>query len=159
MLVKRTFKTSFDYTVVEAIPLQIHQLFYNLINNSLKFSKENQPAIIRISSRHLPPEEVKQHPELLPELSFCEITLSDNGIGFNPEFSEQIFGLFKRLGTRKTFSGSGIGLALCRKVVNNHNGVIYAEGQVQEGATFHIILPIHQPTHHQIANTAKAAES
>ena len=145
--------------VVEAIPLQMHQLFYNLINNSLKFSKENEPAVIRITSRHLPQEEVKRHAELLPELTYCEITLSDNGIGFNPEFSEQIFGLFKRLGTRKTFSGSGIGLALCRKVVNNHNGVIYAEGQVQQGATFHVILPVKQPTQHQIAGKITAHES
>jgi PAS domain S-box-containing protein len=156
---KRADITYDKLPVVEAIPLQMHQLFYNLINNALKFSKENQPAVIRITSRHLSQEEVKKHPQLLPELSFCEITLSDNGIGFNPEFSEQIFGLFKRLGTRKTFSGSGIGLALCRKVVNNHNGVIYAEGRLQQGATFHIILPIHQPTHHQIANKLKTTES
>ena len=160
LIAQKKAKITYDkLPVVEAIPLQMHQLFYNLINNSLKFSKENEPADIRITSRHFPQEEVKRHAELLPELSYCEIILADNGIGFNPEFSEQIFGLFKRLGTRKTFSGSGIGLALCRKVVNNHNGVIYAEGQVQQGATFHIILPVNQPTQHQISARLPASQS
>jgi len=134
--------------VIEAIPLQMHQLFYNLINNSLIFTKEEVNPVIKISSRHLAAEEIKNHPELLHELSYCEIILTDNGIGFNPEFSEQIFGLFKKLGTRKSHSGSGIGLALCKKVVNNHNGAIYAEGKINQGASFHILLPLHQPTAH-----------
>jgi PAS domain S-box-containing protein len=134
--------------VLEAIPLQMHQLFYNLINNSLKFTREDINPVIKITSRHLAKEEIGKHPELLPELSYCEIILTDNGIGFNPEFSEQIFGLFKRLGTRKTYSGSGIGLALCKKVVNNHNGAIFAEGTANKGAAFHIVLPLHQPTGH-----------
>jgi len=134
--------------MIEAIPLQMHQLFYNLINNSLKFTREDVNPVIKITSRHLSVEEVKKHPDLLPELSYCEIILTDNGIGFNPEFSEQIFGLFKRLGTRKTYSGSGIGLALCKKVVHNHNGAIFANGNINQGASFHIVLPQHQPTTH-----------
>jgi PAS domain S-box-containing protein len=149
LIAQKHAEVSYDnLPVIEAIPLQMHQLFYNLINNSLKFTRENVNPVIKITSRHLANEEVRKHPELLPELSYCEIVLTDNGIGFNPEFSEQIFGLFKRLGTRKTYSGSGIGLALCKKVVNNHNGAIYAQGNINKGASFHIILPLNQPTIH-----------
>ena len=134
---------------IEAIPLQMHQLFYNLLNNALKFTKESDTPVITIHSQMLNPDELVKYPSLDRELSYCQITVKDNGIGFNPEFSEQIFGLFKRLGPKKTFAGSGIGLALCRKVVGNHHGVITAEGQVNAGAMFKIILPLKQPKDRQ----------
>ena len=146
LIAQKNAEIKFDQLpVIEAIPLQMYQLFYNLINNALKFSKENTRALITISAHRLTPEEVRVHSTLAPELSYYEIILRDNGIGFPPEFSEQIFGLFKRLAARKTFAGSGIGLALCRKVVTNHHGIIHAEGQTNEGAAFHIILPEKQP--------------
>ena len=123
---------------IEAIPLQMTQLFYNLINNSLKFVKENESPLLKISCRVINPEEKKSFTK---PVRYYEIVVSDNGIGFNTEHSEQIFGLFKRLNNKQLYSGSGIGLALCKKVVENHNGEIFAEGKEGEGASFHIYLP------------------
>jgi PAS domain S-box-containing protein len=140
---------------LEAIPLQMNQLFYNLINNALKFAKADVKPVIRIHSELLKPHEVVQYKTLNTQLKYCEITVSDNGIGFDNSFSTQIFGLFKRLGNKQTYGGSGIGLALCRKVVENHNGIIYAHSKEGEGATFHIILPLEQ----QHAKSLPARES
>jgi PAS domain S-box-containing protein len=131
---------------IEAIPLQMNQLFYNLLNNGLKFSKPDVAPVIRIHSELLQKQDVAQYQTLNPKLEYCEITVSDNGIGFDNVFASQIFGLFKRLGNKQTYAGSGIGLALCRKVVENHNGLIFAHSKEGEGATFHIIMPLKQDT-------------
>jgi light-regulated signal transduction histidine kinase (bacteriophytochrome) len=130
---------------IQAVPLHMNQLFYNLINNALKFSHPERNPMIEISSRLLTKEEVIRHPALRPNMTYYEITVSDNGLGFEQAMAEQIFGLFKRLGDRQTFPGSGIGLALCRKVVLNHHGVIYAKGEEGKGASFHIVLPVIKP--------------
>ena len=127
-----------ELPTIEAIPLQMTQLFYNLINNSLKFAKENKQPFIKISCQPINADEKKP---FMKQTRYYEIILSDNGIGFGVEHSEQIFGLFKRLNNKHLYSGSGIGLALCKKVVENHNGEIYASGKDGEGATFHIYLP------------------
>ncbi len=126
--------------VIEAIPLQMTQLFYNLISNSLKFSKEDDKPEIKITSRLLNDVE-KEENDLVIGLRYYHIEVSDNGIGFSHEYQEQIFGLFKRLNDKQFYPGSGIGLALCKKVVDNHNGIITASGKEQEGASFVIILP------------------
>jgi Bacteriophytochrome (light-regulated signal transduction histidine kinase) len=125
---------------IEAIPLQMTQLFYNLLNNSLKFIKENRQPQITLTSRKLSDSETQQL-ELDKNKTYFEIVVHDNGIGFSEEYKEQIFGLFKRLNERHFYPGSGIGLALCRKVVNNHNGIIYAESKEGDGASFYIVLP------------------
>jgi len=127
---------------IEAIPLQMTQLFYNLINNSLKFSKEEAPPVIHISCKLI--GENEKPSSLIKHTRYYEILLKDNGIGFNMEYAEQIFGLFKRLNHVQLYSGSGIGLALCRKVVENHKGLIRAEGKEKDGAQFHIYLPERQ---------------
>lgn len=124
---------------IEAIPLQMNQLFYNLINNSLKFSKDNVHPTIKILCRQL--TENEKPPNLPKNKAYFEIVFTDNGIGFNQEYSEQIFGLFKRLNDRQLYQGSGIGLALCKKVVHNHNGEIIAKGKEDEGASFYVYLP------------------
>jgi signal transduction histidine kinase len=126
--------------VIDAIPLQMTQLFYNLLNNSLKFVKEKVQPVISISARKLTNEE-KKTLKLEPDKTYFEIIVKDNGIGFSEEYQEQIFGLFKRLNERHIYPGSGIGLALCRKVVSNHNGIIYAKAKDGDGAEFHVILP------------------
>jgi light-regulated signal transduction histidine kinase (bacteriophytochrome) len=129
---------------IEAIPLQVHQLFYNLISNALKFTREGVKPEVFIKSRELPAEETSKHETLDVRCKYCEITVTDNGIGFNEKYSDQIFGLFKRLNDKKEFTGSGIGLALCRKVAANHHGDLYASGKEGEGATFYIIMPLKQ---------------
>lgn len=129
-----------DLPVIKAIPLQMTQLFYNLINNSLKFALEGVQPVIRISCRKLPPAEAEQH-GLSPIASgYYELVFADNGIGFKREYSDQIFGLFKRLNDRHSFPGSGIGLALCKKVALNHGGDIWALGEEGKGAEFFVAL-------------------
>ena len=80
--------------------------------------------------------------------TYYEITLKDNGIGFNQEWAEKIFELFQRLHSRETYAGTGIGLALCKKVVLNHGGQIWAEGVPGQGATFTVLLPAELPGTH-----------
>ena len=127
--------------VIQAIPVQMEQLFHNLLSNALKFSKEDKPPEITIEAKEISPEEIKKPLNLEKSDEYIEITFSDNGIGFNNEFADQIFVIFQRLNEQKVFPGTGIGLALCRKIVNNHGGEIYAESKPSEGAKFHIILP------------------
>ena len=124
---------------IEAVPLQMTQLFYNILTNSLKFSKEGKTPLIKISCRLISP--AQKSLSFSSDSNYYEIILSDNGIGFNQENAEQIFGLFKRLNNRQLYPGTGIGLSLCKKVVENHNGKIYATGKEGDCASFHIILP------------------
>jgi two-component system CheB/CheR fusion protein len=126
---------------IPALPLQIHQLFHNLISNALKFAKEGVPCVITITAKHLSKDEVNQFKMLDPERLYIELVFADNGIGFNPEFASQIFVIFQRAHYEKKYQGTGIGLALCRKIVNNHHGEIYATSEENVGASFHVILP------------------
>src|SRR5580698_554575 len=134
--------------VVEAIPLQINQLFYNLVGNALKFSKIGIPAALSISSRILSAEEngneFYSKFNLDEQLSYSEICFKDNGIGFEQQFAEQIFSIFERLNSQEQYSGTGIGLALCQKIARHHQGEIYAEAEEDNGATFYVLLPLTQ---------------
>jgi two-component system CheB/CheR fusion protein len=127
--------------VIQAIPIQMEQLFHNLISNSLKFSKDDEPPEITISANEISRTEIKLPLKVEKSDGYIKITVTDNGIGFSDEFADQIFVIFQRLNDKKVFPGTGIGLALCRKIVNNHGGEIYAESKPNEGATFRIILP------------------
>jgi PAS domain S-box-containing protein len=124
---------------IEAIPLQMTQLFYNLLNNSMKFAKEGEPLKITITCK--PMQEDNRKNSLLRSGKYFEIVFTDNGIGFSADYEEQIFGLFKRLNEKQVYPGSGIGLSLCRKVVENHHGEIIAKGVENKGASFIIHLP------------------
>jgi signal transduction histidine kinase len=139
--------------VIEAIPLQMNQLFHNLLSNSLKFAKQNEVPVIEIKCRAVSKEELTSHPELNLSAQYSVITFMDNGIGFNMQYAEQVFGMFKRLNDKAEYPGSGIGLALCRKVVENHNGIITAKAETGRGASFKIILPQKQG---KAANTTAA---
>lgn len=128
--------------VIKAVPLQMNQLFYNLLGNALKFSKADLPPMIDISSAILPSQEVEKFPALDSSTPYCEIVFGDNGIGVDPRFSDQIFLIFQRLNARQHFEGTGIGLALCKRIVMNHHGEIYVNSNEGMGSKFHIILPI-----------------
>jgi len=130
---------------IEANPLHMNQLFYNLIHNALKFSDIKEQPLLQISSRQLEPDEVIKHETLDKRHQYYEIVFKDNGIGFRPEFASQIFEIFKRLNEQHIYPGSGIGLSLCKKIILNHHGIIWAKGEEKEGASFHIILPAAQP--------------
>ncbi|OBX24528.1 two-component system CheB/CheR fusion protein [Gelidibacter algens] len=134
-----------ELPTIEAIPLQMNQLFYNLISNALKFSREEVPPVITITSRTLSEKQIKKYPILNPLRSYVEIIFKDNGIGFEQQYSEKIFTIFQRLHNRDTFIGTGIGLALTKKITENHNGLTFADGQENVGASFHVILPFEQP--------------
>jgi two-component system CheB/CheR fusion protein len=130
--------------VIEAIPLQVKQLFYNLISNSLKFSKRDIQPVITIVAHMLAAKEFAEHTSLDQRFAYCEICFSDNGIGFQQQYADQIFLIFHRLNAREQFAGTGIGLALCKKIVINHHGEIYATATEGHGASFRIILPLTQ---------------
>jgi two-component system CheB/CheR fusion protein len=130
--------------VIEAIPVQITQLFYNLVSNSLKFTKKGTDPIITISSKIVEGNDLGELTTLDPKLSYCEITISDNGIGFDQKYADQIFLIFHRLHGRDQYTGTGIGLALCKTIVVNHNGEIFSVSHKNDGASFTIILPLLQ---------------
>ena len=121
------------------IPFQIQQLFTNLINNSIKYRKPDEPAIIKIKSNLI----IANSDSRLPynNQKYYKISFEDNGIGFEQEYAEEIFTLFKRLHNKDEFEGSGIGLAICKKIIENHKGYIFANGIPDGGATISIFLP------------------
>lgn len=129
---------------IEAVPLQMNQLFYNLVNNALKFGKEDVTSSIVIGVAPLTDLVWSQYKELDPGGVYVDISVADNGIGFEQQYADQIFEVFKRLHNNHVYPGSGIGLSLCRKIVLNHDGVIYAEGVPEKGSVFHVILPLKQ---------------
>jgi two-component system CheB/CheR fusion protein len=128
--------------VIPAIGLYMNQLFYNLVGNALKFSKKDVSPKIDVSARTLKGKELAGHPTLNQQGAFTEIVVKDNGIGFDEKYASQVFDLFQRLHNRDNYDGTGIGLALCRKIVLQHNGKIYVKSKEGEGTSFHIILPL-----------------
>jgi two-component system CheB/CheR fusion protein len=127
-------------TKVEVIPGQLRQVFQNLISNSLKFSKPDVPPVISISSDTVSHKSVDATEELNGR--YCRITVTDNGIGFEEKFKENIFALFHRLHSKDRYEGTGIGLAIVKKIVEKHHGIISANSVSGAGATFVIVLPI-----------------
>jgi PAS domain S-box-containing protein len=129
---------------VNIIPFQFRQLMYNLISNSLKFSKNNLAPHIKIESK-IGKGANFNNENLEKEIKYCHISVSDNGIGFEPKYSEKIFEVFQRLHGKNQYDGTGIGLAIVRKIVENHNGVITADAEPDNGATFDIYIPAERP--------------
>ena len=128
--------------IIEANSLHMNQLLYNLLGNALKFSKEGVKPVINVTSRILTQEELNEFPDLNKTLAFREIIISDNGIGFDQQFAKQVFIIFQRLHGPGKFEGTGIGLALCKKIVDHHGGEIFAISRENDGSSFHIILPL-----------------
>lgn len=126
---------------IEADPLQMRQLLQNLIGNALKFSRPGTPPVIRVSGEIIKPEWVNgTDGEGLARLSFA-----DNGIGFDEKYLDRIFTPFQRLHARSEYEGTGMGLAVCRKIVERHGGQITAQSQPEQGATFLVTLPATRP--------------
>jgi two-component system CheB/CheR fusion protein len=126
------------------VSLQINQLFYNLIGNALKFSRPDVPPVIHISCRTLAAGEAPERLALNAGMSYYDITFQDNGIGIDEKFTEKIFMIFQRLNAREKFEGTGIGLALCKKIVLGHQGEIYVTSVEEKGSQFHVLLPVAQ---------------
>jgi len=125
-----------DLPTLDAEPMQMRQLLQNLIGNALKFQREGVPPLIDVSGESIPAS--GENPEM------CRITVGDNGIGFEPKFADRIFQVFQRLHGRGTYEGTGIGLALCKKIVDRHGGAIVADSKPGEGTVFTVTLPKRQ---------------
>jgi PAS domain S-box-containing protein len=126
---------------IEAVEGQMHQLFQNLISNALKFVSNRLPKVT-IETELL--SDTMRTQFNLGDQNYIVICVRDNGIGFDMQYVEKIFGMFQRLHRRDQYDGTGIGLTICRRIVENHHGYLIAEGKPGEGATFQIILPVSQ---------------
>ncbi len=132
-----------ELPVIDADPTQMQQLLQNLISNALKFQRKGEAPVIRINCA------ITQEEEMLPRdcTATCHLRVSDNGIGFDNKYAQRIFRPFERLHGQHEYEGSGIGLAVCAKIVERHGGTIVAHGVPGEGATFVVTLPVrHAPT-------------
>jgi hypothetical protein len=127
--------------VVPGSPILIHQLFYNIINNSLKFCREGVDPVIDISCFDVDSHFIGLW-KLRPGVKYVRILIQDNGIGFSNEQAAKIFETFTRLHAKDKYEGTGLGLALCKKIVERHGGIITASGKEGEGAKFEIVLPV-----------------
>jgi PAS domain S-box-containing protein len=127
----------------EVIPFQMTQLFYNIIGNSLKFTVNEQVPVIQVISSEINKKEVADS-KLDSKKKFFEIIFKDNGIGFNKDFAENVFGVFNRASENHDIEGSGIGLAICRKIVTAHKGEIFAKSVPGVGTEIHVLLPYSQ---------------
>lgn len=122
------------------IPFQFRQLMHNLIGNSLKYSSQQRPPHIIISSRKIKEAEFNAEGHH-PEKEYGQITISDNGIGFEQKFNTKVFEVLQKLHGKDEYPGTGIGLAIVKKIVDNHNGVVTAKGELNKGATFNVYIP------------------
>ena len=126
-----------------AVPFQLQQLFTNIISNAIKFRKQAVRPHIRIDCAVVKGKDIPAA-NAPAEKEYYHLRISDNGIGFNPEYAEKIFDIFQRLHGRTEYEGTGIGLAICKKIVETHKGFISATGEPGEGSVFHIFLPVNE---------------
>jgi len=130
---------------IEADPLQMRQLFQNLLSNALKFQPAGQQPVIEIRSEIIKGQ-FAGTPEEDPYAEQCQITVKDNGIGFEEKYLDKIFAVFQRLHGRNEFEGTGVGLAVCRRITDRHGGTITAHSQLGQGAAFVVTLPVRHLT-------------
>jgi len=133
-----------ELPVIESIPLQMGQLFSNLVSNALKFAQHGTTTCLSIRSTLRSRELLSEFPHLKPSNQYCCLYFIDNGIGFSQSHALQIFNIFQRLHSKSEYQGTGIGLAMCKKIVENHGGHIFANSSLGKGATFTVILPVLQ---------------
>jgi hypothetical protein len=126
--------------VIDAIPIQMRQLFTNLFTNSIKFKQPDKHPYIKITCRLLDENEKDEY-HVRNDGNIYQLSVTDKGIGFEQEFALRIFQIFQRLHGKAEYPGSGIGLAICKKIVENHRGQIFARSEPGEGAEFVIIIP------------------
>jgi PAS domain S-box-containing protein len=140
---------------IEADPMQMRQLLLNLIGNSLKFQPPGATPVVKIQARIIGRESATDT-TFIKQLSasgerayaseqFCEISVQDNGIGFDEKYMDKIFAVFQRLHGRNEYEGTGVGLAVCRRITDRHHGTIIAKSKLGQGTTFIVTLPVTQP--------------
>lgn len=131
---------SSELPTVDSIPSQMRQVFQNLIGNAIKFSGHDQNPLIEITSEIILDKDIESPTS--PDGKFCRITVKDNGIGFDEIYLDRIFIIFQSLNDRQSYEGTGIGLAIAKKIIDKHNGLITAKSKPGEGASFIIVLPL-----------------
>jgi len=136
---------------LDVIPTRIRQVFQNLISNALKFAKENVSPVITIRAERIDTKDIDGCPA--PDGPYCRIVVQDNGIGFDEKFLDRIFVIFQRLHNRTNYEGTGIGLAIARKNIEKHHGLISARSREDEGARFILVLPVRQTTEGPVTET------
>lgn len=132
-------KTS-ELPTIDSIPSQLRQVFQNLIGNALKFSGNVDTPVITITSELIKTKDIEG--EVSPDGKYCRIIVADNGIGFDEIYLDRIFIIFQSLNDRQTYEGTGIGLAIAKKIIEKHNGLITAKSQSGKGASFIMVLPL-----------------
>lgn len=137
--IKRTEKLP----VIEGNRTQIRQLFQNILGNAIKFAKKGEPPVVEVSYKKVNSGEVFSHDKSLDlqHSQYHQIVIKDNGIGFDEEYLDKIFTIFQRLHGKSDYKGTGIGLAVCKKIVENHSGILTAKSEPGKGAQFYIFLP------------------
>ena len=137
---------------IEADPLQMRQLLQNLIGNALKFQPPGAAPVVKVDAQLVTRDQIREDavfpnppPTVRADDKFCVLTVQDNGIGFEEQYLEKIFAVFQRLHGRSEYEGTGVGLAVCRRITDRHGGLITAQSKPGEGATFIVILPLRQP--------------
>lgn len=135
-----------DLPVIDAEALQMRQVLQNLIGNALKFRKPEEPPVVKVEAQIIPDAKT-------PEKKLCQLTISDNGIGFDEKYLDRIFNVFQRLHTRNEYEGTGMGLAIVRKIALYHGGDITARSKPGQGSAFILTLPVVHPREAQEENT------
>jgi two-component system sensor kinase FixL len=137
---------------IEADPLQMRQLMQNLIGNALKFQSPGATPVVKVDAQLVSRDQIREEaifrnppPTASPDDKFCVLTVQDNGIGFEEQYLEKIFAVFQRLHGRGEYEGTGVGLAVCRRIADRHGGLITAQSKPGEGSIFIVILPIRHP--------------
>ena len=130
-----------ELPIIQVIPSLMQQLFYNLINNAIKFRKKNTSPVINIHAEKMRQPEINQYTNGSHNNGYYKITVTDNGIGFDDKHADEIFVVFKRLHSYHEFEGTGVGLSICKKIVEKHNGFIVAKSEPDKGSSFIIGLP------------------
>jgi signal transduction histidine kinase len=129
-----------EMPVIRGAAFQFYQLFDNIVGNSIKYSRDGVKPHIRISHEVVHGKDIT-YDKVDENKSYHRISITDNGIGFEQKNAAKIFEIFQRLHGRDEYSGTGIGLAICKKIVQGYNGFIYANGEVNKGANFFICIP------------------
>ncbi len=132
-----------DLLTIDADPMQMHQLLQNLIGNALKYHHKDKAPVVTVHSQLLDGEDTDADEEFSVG-GFCQIRVQDNGIGFEEKYTDRIFTVFQRLHGHTEYEGTGVGLAVCRKIAERHGGSITAKSTPGDGATFIVKLPIRQ---------------
>lgn len=134
-----------DLPALDADPTQMRQLMQNLLDNGLKFHRAGEPPRVKIRSHSAASPEFVAPPLNQLNGEFCYISVQDNGIGFDEKYIDRIFSPFERLHTQNQYPGTGIGLAVCRRIIERHGGSLTAKSVPDQGTTFFMVLPLQQP--------------